>query len=57
MAGLVPATHALLSGTKDVGARHNRAFTPVFAGYGRGMTTERLCVNPTGISPSAAPAR
>jgi hypothetical protein len=22
MAGLVPATHALLSGTKDVGARH-----------------------------------
>ena len=35
MAGLVPATHALLSGTKDVGARHNRAFTPVFAGYGR----------------------
>jgi hypothetical protein len=36
MAGLVaPATHALLSGKKDVGARHNRAFTPVFAGYGR----------------------
>ena len=36
-AGLVPATHALLAAwlKQDVGARHNRAFTPVFAGYGR----------------------
>jgi hypothetical protein len=36
MAGLVPAVHALLTGSpKDVDARDRRAFTPVFAGYAR----------------------
>jgi hypothetical protein len=41
----VPATHASLCGTKDVGARHNpRDEVP-----GAGMTAERLCVNATGF--------
>jgi len=41
MAGLVPATHALLGCAKDV-----------VPGTRPGMTTERMCVQPTGISSS-----
>jgi hypothetical protein len=43
MAGLVPATHALLAAwlKQDVGARHKA-----------GHDAERLCVDPSGISSS-----
>jgi hypothetical protein len=45
MAGLVPATHALLAAwlKQDVGARHKA-----------GHDAERLCVNPSGISSRGA---
>jgi len=36
MAGLVPAIHVFIFKCKQgVDARHNRAFAPVFDGYGR----------------------
>jgi hypothetical protein len=41
---------------QDVGARHNRAFTPVFAGLRPGMTTERNSSRPHTTTEKENPA-